>query len=171
MARYYKLTERGKNFLESGLIVDGGFEDSRLMQLLILLGQGPIKLETLEEKIYSRPPSNNPHGFFRRLINKAVQNGYIVFAGKEPVKLEIERQKKRHNVRKPLENEARKRIYDYIIEHPGTHYNKICRTLTMNNGTVDCHIQVLLEFKLIEYVKAGKYLRFYSRGCGPTAGH
>jgi len=46
---------------------------------------------------------------------------------------------------KVLDNFYRGRIYAYIYENPGAHYNEIKNALEMNNGTAEYHLQVLEE--------------------------
>lgn len=49
-----------------------------------------------------------------------------------------------------LENENRKRIYDFITDNPGVYSNQIVKELNISRYTVDWHITKLLEFNFIE---------------------
>ncbi|MGQ4876092.1 MAG: winged helix-turn-helix transcriptional regulator [Promethearchaeota archaeon] len=48
-----------------------------------------------------------------------------------------------------LENENRKKIYDYICNHPGVYFNQIARKLYISNYILAWHIKMLLKFGYI----------------------
>ena len=49
-----------------------------------------------------------------------------------------------------LENEKRKVIYEYILNHPGTYFNKIVSDLDFSNHVVVWHLSMLLKFNFIK---------------------
>lgn len=49
-----------------------------------------------------------------------------------------------------LKNEKRKKIYDFILKYPGTHFNKIIINLKISNHVVVWHLNMLLKFNFIK---------------------
>jgi predicted transcriptional regulator len=49
-----------------------------------------------------------------------------------------------------LKNEKRRNIYTFILENPGTHFNKIVTTLNISNHVVVWHLNMLLKFNFIK---------------------
>lgn len=49
-----------------------------------------------------------------------------------------------------LKNEKRKKIYNFILENPGTHFNKIITNLKISNHVVVWHLNMLLKFNFIK---------------------
>jgi predicted transcriptional regulator len=48
-----------------------------------------------------------------------------------------------------LTNEKRKRIYEYIVNHPGTYFNRILTELNYSNHVVVWHLNMLIKFDFI----------------------
>ena len=64
-----------------------------------------------------------------------------------------------------LDNFQRGRIYGYIEENPGTHYNEIKKKLEVKNGTLSHHLHILEKMGMIKSRKEGiRYRAFYSTG-------
>lgn len=51
-----------------------------------------------------------------------------------------------------LENENRRVIYEYILNHPGTYFNKIVSDLDFSNHVVVWHLSMLLKFNFIKII-------------------
>jgi len=49
-----------------------------------------------------------------------------------------------------LQNEKRKKIYDFILKNPGTHFNKIIIDLKISNHVVVWHLNMLLKFNFVK---------------------
>jgi predicted transcriptional regulator len=49
-----------------------------------------------------------------------------------------------------LNNEKRKMIYNYILSHPGTYFNRIKSDLHLSNHIIVWHIEMLEKFQLID---------------------
>ncbi|MFX1455239.1 MAG: hypothetical protein ACFFDB_07665 [Promethearchaeota archaeon] len=49
-----------------------------------------------------------------------------------------------------LTNKKRKQIYLFIVENPGTYFNKIVKSLAMSNHIVIWHLSMLLKFNYIK---------------------
>ncbi|MFW9867095.1 MAG: hypothetical protein ACFFEN_13450 [Candidatus Thorarchaeota archaeon] len=49
-----------------------------------------------------------------------------------------------------LKNEKRRKIYDFIVQNPGTYFNKIIRELKISNHVVVWHLNMLLKFDFIK---------------------
>ncbi|MFW9942949.1 MAG: hypothetical protein ACFFFT_18075 [Candidatus Thorarchaeota archaeon] len=52
-----------------------------------------------------------------------------------------------------LKNQKRKKIYNFILENPGSHFNKIVTTLNISNHVVVWHLNMLLKFNFIKKEK------------------
>ncbi|MFX0019502.1 MAG: hypothetical protein ACFFAK_02170 [Promethearchaeota archaeon] len=48
-----------------------------------------------------------------------------------------------------LSNEKRKKIYDFIVKHPGTYFNRIVSNLNISSHVVVWHLNMLLKFQFI----------------------
>ena len=49
-----------------------------------------------------------------------------------------------------LENEIRRKIYAYIIQNPGTYFNRLIKFLNLNNKIIVWHVRILEKFKFIQ---------------------
>lgn len=52
-----------------------------------------------------------------------------------------------------LKNEKRKKIYDFILDNPGTYFYKIVTKLGISNHVVVWHLKMLLKFNFIKLEK------------------
>jgi len=60
---------------------------------------------------------------------------------------------------------VRGRIYGYIENHPGCHYNEILKNLGIKNGTLSHHLYILEKTGMIKSRREGlKYRAFYTTG-------
>jgi len=48
-----------------------------------------------------------------------------------------------------LNNEKRKKIYDFIVKHPGTYFNRITSNLGITSHVVVWHLNMLVKFQFI----------------------
>jgi len=60
--------------------------------------------------------------------------------------------------------EQRQQIYEHIVRFPGSHFREIQRHLKLPVGTLQYHLQNLMEDKLVISKKDGEYLRYYVIG-------
>ncbi|MFX1357596.1 MAG: winged helix-turn-helix transcriptional regulator [Promethearchaeota archaeon] len=58
---------------------------------------------------------------------------------------------------KILDNEKRKKIYEFILKYPGIYFNHIVRKLQISNHVVVWHLNILLKFKFILKEIVGKH--------------
>jgi len=72
-----------------------------------------------------------------RKILISLTNKKLIVEGSKLIKSEI------------LNNEKRKDIYDFIINNPGTYFNKILHELNYSNHIVVWHLSMLLKFDFI----------------------
>ena len=72
-----------------------------------------------------------------RKILISLTNKKLIVEGSKLIKGEI------------LNNEKRKEIYDFIINNPGTYFNKILHELNYSNHIVVWHLSMLLKFDFI----------------------
>ena len=63
-----------------------------------------------------------------------------------------------------LENAVRKRIYEFIADHPGKHYRAILSHLGLSMGVLTYHLNTLERGELITSNQDGVYRRFYQAG-------
>jgi DNA-binding MarR family transcriptional regulator len=63
-----------------------------------------------------------------------------------------------------LENNIRKRIYEYIKENPGIHYRAILNDLELPMGVLTYHLERLSKDEYITSAPDGKYRRYYIKG-------
>ena len=67
-----------------------------------------------------------------------------------------------------LLNERRRRIYEYLIRHPGAHLREIMRSFNLGVHAVQWHLSMLERFHLIGHDRCGRYLIFYPIGNRPS---
>jgi predicted transcriptional regulator len=65
---------------------------------------------------------------------------------------------------KILDHFTRGRVYEYIRNHPGTHYSEIKRELDLNNGSLTYHLHTLEREALIKSQNISRYKLFYPTG-------
>ncbi|MHA2010086.1 MAG: hypothetical protein ACW980_22450 [Promethearchaeota archaeon] len=65
-----------------------------------------------------------------------------------------------------LNNQKRKRVYNYITENPGTYFNKIVKGLKMSYHVVYWHLDILLKFDFIKKTKVENQELFFSSKLG-----
>lgn len=63
-----------------------------------------------------------------------------------------------------IDIEPRKRIFDFIRESPGVHLREIQRRLEIPLGTVEYHVNWLMQEQLIGMKEDGHYKRYYPSG-------
>ena len=63
-----------------------------------------------------------------------------------------------------LEQENRKRIYEYIMENPGDHFREVQREMELEVGVLSHHVNILEKEQLIVSEQDGMYRRFYAAG-------
>ncbi|MFX1590028.1 MAG: winged helix-turn-helix transcriptional regulator [Promethearchaeota archaeon] len=56
-----------------------------------------------------------------------------------------------------MDNEKRKKIYEFILKNPGIYFNHIVRELQISNHVVVWHLNILLKFKFILKEIVGKH--------------
>jgi predicted transcriptional regulator len=61
----------------------------------------------------------------------------------------------------PLALDTRRRIFDHVAAHPGTHMRELQRQLAMSGGTLEYHLRVLTREGLLAERRTGRYLRYY----------
>jgi len=61
-----------------------------------------------------------------------------------------------------LKLETRKKIYDFIFNHPGLHFGKISRELNIPKTTLNYHLKHLIKKEMIIKQKEGRYQRFFT---------
>lgn len=72
---------------------------------------------------------------------------------------------RRQFYRSTSEGEAtRKRILEYIIQHPGEYHNMIQRDLDMNLSRVSYHLHRLVAEETVVRVQDGIYVRYFPKG-------
>lgn len=69
-----------------------------------------------------------------------------------------------------LGHDTRGRVYRYLLENPGDHFNRICRALGLGSGTVTYHLEVLEREGLVVSRTDRIYRRFYPRHTSPPPG-
>lgn len=65
---------------------------------------------------------------------------------------------------KVLDNYDRGRVFQYIEMNPGEHYNQIKRDLSLPNGSLVHHLNVLEKADKIKSRRDGRFRRFYTKG-------
>ncbi|MHA2130427.1 MAG: hypothetical protein ACW99L_10680 [Promethearchaeota archaeon] len=65
-----------------------------------------------------------------------------------------------------LNNQKRKRVYNYITVNPGTYFNKIVKGLKMSYHVVYWHLDILLKFDFIKKTKVENQELFFSSKLG-----
>jgi predicted transcriptional regulator len=56
---------------------------------------------------------------------------------------------------------TRRRIFEFVRAHPGTHMREIQRKLDMSAGTLEYHLHVLVRSDLLATRRQGRYVRYY----------
>jgi len=67
-----------------------------------------------------------------------------------------------------LENENRKRIYDYICENPGIYFNPIAQNLHLSNYILAWHIKILMNFNFIRSKVIENHEAFFEYNLAPS---
>ena len=65
---------------------------------------------------------------------------------------------------KKLFNENRGKIFNYIIEHPGTHFSAIMRSLKMTKRGLGYHLEKMVEEEILVSVPHGIFRFYYPAG-------
>lgn len=60
-----------------------------------------------------------------------------------------------------LELSSRRKIYHFILKHPGTYLREISREIKVAKSTVDYHLRSLKKLDLINAKTVGRYTRYY----------
>lgn len=60
-----------------------------------------------------------------------------------------------------LELASRRKIYNFILNHPGTYLREISREIKTPKSTVDYHLHYLKQLDLINIKTGGRYKRYY----------
>jgi len=60
-----------------------------------------------------------------------------------------------------LAQSTRRRIYEFVDAHPGTHMRELQRRLAMSAGTLEYHLRVLVREDVLAQRRHGRYTRFY----------
>ena len=66
--------------------------------------------------------------------------------------------------KKTLFNENRNRIFNFVIEHPGTHFSAIMRSLKMTKRGLGYHLEKMVEEGIIVSVPHGIFKYYYPTG-------
>ncbi|NVM53171.1 MAG: winged helix-turn-helix transcriptional regulator [Candidatus Helarchaeota archaeon] len=66
------------------------------------------------------------------------------------------------NVDELLENENRSKIFKYILNQPGIHFNELLRRIGISAGTLTWHLAVLEKSMVIQKRRVGQYLFYFS---------
>lgn len=62
-----------------------------------------------------------------------------------------------------LKLECRKRIYECIIQNPGTHFRELQRLLSLSLGSLEYHLRYLEESECISSKSDARFTRYYPR--------
>lgn len=60
-----------------------------------------------------------------------------------------------------LELEARRKIYDIIVESPGLHFRELQRRADVAYGSLQYHLEFLIKHNLLSEEKGSEYSRFF----------
>lgn len=60
-----------------------------------------------------------------------------------------------------LAQATRRRVFDHVAAHPGTHMRELQRQLAMSAGTLEYHLRVLEREGLLATRRQGRYVRYY----------
>jgi len=63
--------------------------------------------------------------------------------------------------KKNSKDDSRKKIYDFIMKHPGLHFAKISRDLNIPKTTLNYHLKFLLKQGLVINQKESRYHRYF----------
>jgi len=62
-----------------------------------------------------------------------------------------------------LENEKRRKIYDYVLKRPGAHFWRITKDLHISNHVVVWHLNMLMKFDLIEKTEIDNHEVYFGK--------
>ncbi|MCA1812331.1 MAG: helix-turn-helix domain-containing protein [Halobacteriales archaeon] len=62
----------------------------------------------------------------------------------------------------PLALDTRRRVFEHVRAHPGTHLRELQRQLDMSLGTLEYHLRVLEKQGLLSTQEDTRYLRYYA---------
>ena len=62
-----------------------------------------------------------------------------------------------------LDLECRKRIFEFVSEHPGVHFRELQRQLDIPVGALDYHLKYLEKHEVLVSRPEGHYTRYYAR--------
>ncbi len=60
-----------------------------------------------------------------------------------------------------LENENRNKIIEFILEHPGIHFNELLRKTELSPGNLVWHLDILETYKIIGKRRIGNFLAYF----------
>jgi predicted transcriptional regulator len=72
-----------------------------------------------------------------REVLKSLVKKKLIFEGSKLIKDDV------------LNNENRKKIYEFIQHHPGVYFNRIAKQLNLSNYILAWHLKMLMKFELI----------------------
>ncbi|MBD3255700.1 MAG: hypothetical protein GF383_11455 [Candidatus Lokiarchaeota archaeon] len=93
-----------------------------------------------------------------KLILKSLVEKNFIVNGSKLVKEDI------------LKNSNRKKIYSYILEHPGTYFNKVVEKFNLSNSVVEWHISMLSKFGFIRREKINSHEVYFSKEISKAKG-
>lgn len=64
----------------------------------------------------------------------------------------------------PLELDTRRRIYQHLQKHPGSHMREIGRELEIPMGTLEYHLHYLVKADLLTTRQDARYTRYFATG-------
>jgi DNA-binding MarR family transcriptional regulator len=94
-------------------------------------------------------------GISTGLISKRESLKYSFFLGLTPLYTRLKK-------KEVLDQLSRGRIFQYITDNPGAHFNRIKSHLSIKNGVLAYHLKVLEEQEYIKSRKDRKFKRFYN---------
>ena len=103
---------------------------------------------------YNKVNGNLNHNGIRAVINSLIDKNIIV-EGSKLTRNEI------------FQNSNRKQIYDFIIENPGVHRNKLARNVDLSTYLIKWHISMLTKFNLIRQQKLSNFTAYFDSSLGP----
>ncbi|KKK88226.1 hypothetical protein LCGC14_2745310 [marine sediment metagenome] len=97
---------------------------------------------------YDKANGNLNHNGIKAVINSLMEKNIIV-EGSKLTRNEI------------LLNSNRKQIYDFIIENPGVHRNKLARKVDLSTYLIKWHVSMLIKFNLIREQKLSNFTAYF----------
>lgn len=97
---------------------------------------------------YDKANGNLNHNGIKTVINSLMEKNIIV-EGSKLTRNEI------------LLNSNRKQIYDFIIENPGVHRNKLARKVDLSTYLIKWHVSMLIKFNLIRQQKLSNCTAYF----------